>query len=108
MKTKTSTDLINGIEIAHNDLITILSCADGVSKHLSDYYNDKELLNDMIILQNKIDLKFNQNSYNDDNLLQDSKSQNVIDKKKCENCGSNNISNDKCNTCLDCSFSRCL
>lgn len=105
-RTRYSANVNIGIEVTNDDLITILSCADGVSQHLSDYYNDKEILSEMIILQNKIHIKYNLNRLIEDNLSKDSPLLNNLE--KCPNCGSINISDDKCRTCFDCHFSKCI
>ncbi len=45
--------------------IGIKSCSHGLSKQMNDYYSNSELVSEMIELQNKIHLLFNQNGVND-------------------------------------------
>lgn len=105
-KTTLHKDLENGIEISPEDMITIISCADGVSNHLSEYYNEKEILEKMILLQTSIHSKFNINHSGVDNLSKDAKPSSA--KKHCPECGSDKVDNSKCGTCQECGFSKCL
>lgn len=93
------------LEVTNNQFYHIISCADGVSHHLKDYYYEKNILSKMINLQNEIHEKFNKEIKTQDNLLKDSSIETI--KKTCSNCGSTNLTNDKCLTCLDCYFSKC-
>lgn len=87
------------------DNVKILSCADGISVQMKDYHNT-DLEKELVLLQRKIHDTFNSNKV-DDNLLTDLNST-PINTAICKSCGSHNISNDKCATCIDCGASQCL
>lgn len=95
----------------HTKFIGIYSCADGISRQMKDYYGT-DLEKEIIQLQKKIHERFNVVNVND-NLVEDaiSISKNIkFDEsvKRCSECGSINIDNTKCATCIDCGASRCI
>lgn len=101
----------------NNPKIKIKSCADGIGKHIEDYYINKELIIELIKTQKKIHNKYN-NVKPIDNLSKDAKKfQHNFDITQntnqniyiiCQNCGSTNIDPGKCRTCHDCGFSKCI
>lgn len=97
-------------EDKHTKFIGIYSCADGISRHMRDYY-DTDIEKELIQLQKKVHAKFNVENVND-NLFEDTinsykniKNESI---KRCKECGSINIDNTKCNTCMDCGASKCI
>ena len=84
------------------DNIEITSCADGIGKHMKDYYENKEILSKIESLQALIHKTFNNGKTPETKQLQS-----IVELQKCPSCGSTNIEPTRCATCRDCGVSRC-